>query len=547
MIHIPRDLDKKIKQAIQSAQQAGALPQFEVPQPEVTRAKPEHGDYATPVAMQLAKLARMKPDLIAEAIVEHFPTVDYVGSVERTGGFINIRLADSWLQQQVDRILKAGSSFAQLDNFAGKRAQVECVSANPTGPITIAHTRGGVVGDTIARLLAAVGYQVEMEYYFNNAGQQMRKLGESVRARYLQQLGQDIEFLEDWYQGDYIRDIAESLIAEKGSSLLDADYVPFKNYAEQQMFKVIQASLNRIGIKFDNFFNENSLYESGAVKKLLKTLRKAGYAYKKDGATWFKATEFGIDKDRVLVASSGDPTYRTPDIAYHIDKLERGFDLAVNILGADHAEEAKDVSTALTALGYDASRVQVVLVQFVLLKGAGKISKRKGNIETLDDLVEDVGADAVRYFMLARSANSHMEFDRDLAVKQSNENPVYYIQNAHVRCAGIAREAAERGFSMDGGDVSLLTHPRELGLVRKMLELPEIIEQAALALEPHKIAIWAHEELARTFHPTYDEIRALHSEVPEDLAKARLKLYAAAQIALARTLDLMGMGAPERM
>ena len=552
MIRIPQDLTQRLRQAVENAQKAGALPTFEIPPLKVTGTrKPEHGDYATPAAMQLAKLARARPDQIAGILIEHFPQTEYIGSLERAGGFINFRLADSWLQQQVERILEEGSSFARMDDFAGKRAQVECVSANPTGPITVGRVRGGVMGDTLARLLRAMGYDVELEYYFNNAGRQMRLLAESLRARYRERLGLPFEFPEDGYQGDYLYDIADQLIAEHGAELADEeDLTPFKEYAEAKIFEMIRAALRRINIEFDNFFNENWLYENGAVDRVVEGLRERGLVYEKDGAVWFKTTALGMDQDKVLIKSTGEPTYRTPDIAYHINKLERGFDLAVNILGADHIEEYPDVLAGLRALGYDDSRVKVLIHQFVTLKEGGetrRMSTRKGEFVTLDELVDEVGADAVRYFMLARSPESHMVFDLDLARKQSNENPVYYIQNAHVRCVSIARVAEERGVSMEGGDVSLLTDPRELALIRKLIELPEVIDLCVRELAPHKIAFWAHEELARVFHPTYEEIRALHSEVPEELARARLKLYAAARVVLARTLDLMGMSAPERM
>jgi arginyl-tRNA synthetase len=552
VIRIANDLSERLQKAIHTAQEADALPDFPMPDLKVTPAsKPEHGDYAAPVGMQLAREARMKPPQIAEIVIEHFPQADYLGTIENAGGFVNFRLSDRWLQGQVDYILAEGERFGQLDDYAGKRAQVECVSANPTGPITVGRIRGGVMGDTLARLLRAAGYDVEMEYYFNNAGAQMRRLGLSLQARYREKLGLPFEFPEDGYQGAYLYDIADLLIQEQGDALADeTDYTPFKEFAEANIFEMIRASLRRVNIKFDTFFNENSLYESGAVDQVIEGLREKGLVYDAEGAIWFKTTDLGMEQDKVLVKSTGEPTYRTPDIAYHIDKLERGFDPAINILGADHQEEYPDVAAGLRALGYDDSKVHVLIHQFVTLKEGGKekrMSTRKGEYVTLDELVDDIGPDAVRYFILARSPTSHMEFDLDLARKQSNENPVFYIQNAHVRCASIARVAAERGFSMEEGDVSLLTDQKELALIRKLIELPEVVELCVGELAPHKLAFWAHEELARAFHPTYDEIRALHSDVPEDLARARLKLYAAARIVLARTLDLMGMNAPDMM
>ncbi len=575
MIRISQALKIETSKAIEAAQTAGDLLAFEIPEIAINRPKQaDHGDYATPAAMQLARLARMKPDAIAEVIIGHFPKTDYLSAIERTGGFINFRLADHWLQQQVEEILSAGDDFAKMDDYAGKRLQVECVSANPTGPITVGRVRGGVMGDTLARLHRAMGYDVEMEYYFNNAGKQMRLLGESLKARYLERVGLDYSFPEDGYQGDYLYDIADQLIEEQGDSLADADWEVFKDYAEASIFVMIKASLKRIGIEFDVFFNENTVYDDGSVWETLDALREKGLIYEAlrpeqdedlderpdqeeidatqgEPATWIRMRKLrDVKKDCVVVKSTGEPTYRLPDTAYHINKLDRGFDLLINILGTDHIEEAKDVAAMVGALGYDSSKIKVPLHQFVTISEGGKtvrMSTRKGEFVTLDELVDDVGPDAVRYFMLARSPESHMDFDLDLARKQSNENPVYYIQNAHVRCASIERVAAERGVFADDGDVSLLDDPRELALIRKLLELPEMIELAVSELAPHKIAFWAHEELARTFHPIYEEIRALYSDVPEDLAKARLKLYAAARIVIRRTLDLMGMSAPDQM
>ncbi|MBN1312094.1 MAG: arginine--tRNA ligase [Anaerolineae bacterium] len=577
MIQIPQDLARQLERAVRNAQKADALPPFDIPPLKVTRApKPEHGDYATPAAMQLAKPARMKPDAIAAVLIEHFPKTDYVESVEGVGGFVNFRLSDVWVQQQVDEIIAAGESYASMEDFAGKRAQVECVSANPTGPISVHRIRGGVIGDTLARLLRAMGYDVEMEYYYNDAGRQMDVLGRSLRARYLERLGFPFDFPADGYQGHYMYDLANELIAERGDSLVEEEDVgPFKDFACERISRIQRASLERVGIVYDHYFSEQSVYADGSLWQVLEQLREKGLVYEAlkpekdedaderpdaeeieaagDGpATWLRSRQLrGAQKDCALVKSSGEPTYRLPDIAYHVNKLERGFDLAVNILGADHIEQFKDVKAAVGALGYDPERIQVIIHQFVTLvneegeRESG--STKKGRFVELDELVDEVGIDAVRYFMLARSADSRIDFDIELARKQSNENPVYYIQNAHVRCAGIARVAEERGISPEGGDVHLLTDPRELALMRKLLELPEIIEQCVRDLAPHKLAFWAHEELARLFHPTYEEIRALHSEVPDGLAKARLKLYAAAQIVLARALSLMGMSAPDQM
>jgi arginyl-tRNA synthetase len=553
---IPNELSQLLSQAIQSAQSAGDLPAgIPVGALKVGRAKPEFGDYASAAAMQLAKPAKMPPIEIAEAIAAHMPASDLVGEVTVSPpGFVNFRLSPEWLTAQVDRILNKGDAFADLDFAAGKRAQVECVSANPTGPITVGRTRGGVIGSTLANILGAVGYTVELEYYFNNAGRQMQLLGESLRARYLERLGKPFTFPEEGYQGEYMQDIAARLVEEQGDALAEVeDATVFKDYAEAMIFDWIRDSLKRVSMVFDNYFNEDSLYQNGAVWEVLDRLEKQGIVYESDGAKWLKTTELlGLEQDRVIVKSSGEPTYRLPDIAYHIDKLERGFDLAVNILGADHKEEYPDVVAGVRALGYEADKIYVVIHQFVTIKEGGetkRMSTRKGEFVTLDELVDDVGPDVVRYFVLARSPDAHMDFDLDLAREQSNENPVYYIQNAHVRCAGIARQAAEKGVSKDDGDASLLTGETELDLIRKMLELPEVLQLCVERMEPHHLAFYAL-DFARIFHPGYESVRALSSDVtpvPEELSQARLRLYAVVKIAFARCLELMGMSAPETM
>lgn len=587
MIRITRDLAQRVEQAIQSAQKAGDLPAFEIPTIKITPpAKPDHGDYASNAAMQLQGPANMqgRSRQIADALVKHFPPTNYLSAVEVAGpGFINFRLAVAWLQSQVDQILSEGSNVAQLDEFAGKRAQVECVSANPTGPLHVGRIRGGVIGDTMARLLKALGYDVQKEYYFNNAGLQMQMLGLSVRARYLERLNLPFEFPDKGYRGTYLYEIADALITERGDSLKDEqNWEPFKEYAETFLFDLIKLTLNRLRMHFDVYFNENSLYESGAVTETYKKLDSLGLTYSANKpetdegfqgsdlaeeaaatatgpAIWLRMRQLrGAPKDVALIRSNEEPTYRLPDIAYHINKMERGFNLSVNILGIDHQDEAKDIKATLAPLGYDPNRLQHIIHEYVKVKRGGvlvKDSTRAGNIipvdDVLNDLAQSVGeqfaVDAVRYFFLKFRPVSEIEFDYEQATQQSNENPVYYIQNAYVRCAGIARQAQEVGLTHENGDVSLLTDPREIALMRKLIELPEVIERAASDLEPHKFAYWAYEELARTFHPTYDEIRVIYSTVPEELAKARLKLYAAAQIILKRTLDLMGMSAPERM
>jgi len=563
---LPNELTRMVNEAISAAQADGSLPAFELPALDVRPSKrADQGDFSIAV-MALSKPAKGNPVEIASKIAAHMPTADFLAATEvAPPGYINFRVDPVWLKAQVEAIIAEGDNLFQLNMGAGKRAQVEFVSANPTAPLHIGRSRGAIVGDAIARVLEATGFEVQREYYFNNAGVQMTNLGASLRLRYLQAIGETIDENELSYQGEYLKDIAMKLAKEQGDSLRDADWKPFKEVAEREMFEIIKQTLNRVDIRHDAFFNENSLYESGAVWETLKELTERGFTYKatvpedaseedradagdKGEAVWFRSTQLGDDKDRVLVKSNGDPTYTLPDIAYHVNKFERGFDMCVNILGGDHYIQYQVVKRGVTALGLDASKIRVIIVQIVHLLREGekvKMSSRKGDFETLDDLIDQTSADAVRYNLLARSSDSHLNFDLDLAVKQSSDNPVYYIQYAYVRCAGIFREAAVRGVNDDGADLSLLGDA-ELTFLRKALELGEVLELAATHLEPHRVAFYAL-ELANTFHPIFDSVRVLHSEVPPEVAKARLRFYRAAQVVLKRVLRLMGMNAPEVM
>ncbi len=553
-MRVRQDLAGQVAKAIQAAQAAGDLPEFEIPEVIIEKPRDEgYGDYACPTAMQLARLARMAPIKIAEAIAANMPAVSYLGEVSvAPPGFINFRLQLAFLQQQVAEILEHGNRYGELNKGAGKRAQVEFVSANPTGPLSIGRGRGGVMGDTLARAMEAAGFEVSREYYFNNAGRQIDKLGESLKIRYQQALGHDVSLGENHYQGDYLHWIALVLVGQHGDSLLEEETAFFSKFAEDTIFASIRATLRRLNIVFDVYYNEVDLYTSGRVQEALKALQEQGYAYEQDGAWWFKSTALGDEKDRVLVKSSGEPTYRMTDIAYHRHKAERGFDLVVDIFGADHHATAPTVLMGVQALGYDPDFVHVLLHQFVTLIRDGnqvRMSTRKGHFITLDELMDEVGADAVRYFMLSRSGNSTIDFDMDLAVEQSDKNPVYYIQNAHVRCAGIFRKWAEAGLPEDadaGADLSLLTHENELAFLRKALALTETLELMVDQFEPHHIAFYAY-ELAAAFHPAYETCRVLHTEVPESLQLARLRFYRAAKALLAHVLDLMGMSAPDVM
>src|SRR5581483_9658806 len=417
---IPQEVAAVVRRGIAAAQAAGALPAFDIPTLKIERPKrPEQGDYASAVAMQVQKQVSKPPIEIAKTIQAHLPQVEFISAVEvAPPGFLNFRLSDRWLANQVEAIIQAGERVFQQDLGAGKKAQVEYVSANPTGPLSVHRIRGGVIGDTIANLLAAVSYDVTREYYFNNAGQQMNVLGESVRARYLEMLGLPAEFPPNGYKGMYIRMIAATILAFRGDEMRDAPASEFRVLAARAIMERIKHSMRRVNIVHDVYFLENSLYEDGSVWATVEELRKRGYAYDLDGAVWFKSSALGDEKDRVIVKQTGDPTYRLPDMAYHRNKLERGFDLIVDVFGADHAATAPQVLLGVKALGYDPAAVRTIIHQMVELVEGGearRMSTRRGDFVELDELVDDVGADAVRYFMLAQNPNTAMEFDLNLA------------------------------------------------------------------------------------------------------------------------------------
>jgi arginyl-tRNA synthetase len=553
-MQVHHELAKAVQAAIAAAQKVGALPEFDIPDIKIEHPRdPGFGDYATAAPLQMARPARMAPIKIAEMIATHMPALDYLEAVEVANpGFINFRLTLNFVQSLIETIERDGMSFGDISLGQGRKAQVEFVSANPTGPITIGRTRGGVIGDTLARVLEAAGYQVSREYYYNDAGNQIRLLGESVKTRYLQILGQPAALTAEHYQGEYIYWVAAVLVGLHGDSLAEEEPEHFAEVAKRTMFANQKASLRRVNIVHDIYFNEQDLYTTGRVWEALEDLADRDMAYKQDGAWWFRSTRFGDEQDRVLVKSSGEPAYRMTDIAYHWDKAERGFDLVVDIFGPDHHTTAQTVLQGVQALGYDVNFVHTLIHQIVSLVRGGekvKMSTRRGEFVTLDALVDEAGPDAVRYFMLQRSANSEVVFDLDLAVEQSDRNPVYYIQNAHVRCAGIFRRWEEEGYdsaAADQGDLSLLTGETELAFLRKALSLNEVLELAATTYEPHHLAYYAY-ELAALFHPMYEASRVLNTEVPEPLRLARLRLYRAAQALLVRVLDLMGMSAPEVM
>ncbi len=524
---------------------ASITPTFETPRIAA------HGDLTTNVAMAAARQAGLNPRELAQQIVDRL-TLDrtLVDRVEIAGpGFINFRFTDKFYREQLADLLAGGPQYGRSDAGKRKKTQVEFVSANPTGPLTVGHGRGAVFGDTIARLLEWMDYDVTREYYFNNAGRQMRILGDSVRLRYLEQLGDKVAFPEDYYKGEYIREIALHLKEQSGEALRgEPAEGRFKEQAESEIFNDIKKTLRRIGVAHDVFYNENSLYETGKVKEVIEELRQRGLAYDQDGAVWFRATSFGGEKDKVIVKNSGEPTYRLPDIAYHREKLRRGFELVIDVLGADHVATYPDVLAGLTALGYDSSKVKVLIHQFVTIVQEGevvKMSTRKANFITLDELIDEVGADVVRYFFLMRSIGSHLNFDLKLAKERSEENPVYYLQYAHARIASIVRHAADQGITPGSQpDLSLLSTQEEMGLIRELTQFPDMVESCASTYEPHRLAEYLH-GLAGFFHKFYH----VHRVVTEDkqLTSARLALCLATKIVLANGFSILGISAPEKM
>jgi arginyl-tRNA synthetase len=558
-------LDKKMQEVLSALDGVpeGFKPEFEVPN------NPEHGDVATNAAMQLARHLRRPPRQIAEDIAERLRAVvdpGYISEVSVAGpGFLNVRFSNNYLAVALAEILEKGYDYGRTGDGA-KTAIVEYVSANPTGPLTVGHGRNAVLGDTIANLLEWTGYKVTREYYFNDAGRQMRVLGESVRARYEAIVRPDIPvktitvgegntvtvpetFPEDGYLGEYIVEIAQAMYEQYGDSLMStADVKPFKEAAVERIFAEIDATMRRLGIKMDTYFNEHTLYESNRIWEVLEEMRKRGYVYDHDGAVWFKTTAFGKEQDTVLVKSTGEPTYRLPDIAYHADKLERGFDKVVDIFGADHIATYPDVLNGVSVLGYDASKVDVIIYQFVTLVRGGepvKMSTRKANYVTLDELMDEVGEDVTRFFFLMRSPNTHLEFDLDLAKEASEKNPVFYLQYAHARICSILRKAEEVGFAFqEDADLTLLRHEAEIALIKELLLFPEVLQRAAETKEPQQVSNYLR-DVAVAFTQFYGNCRIVGEE--PSLATARRALAEATRIVLHNGLTVLGISAPERM
>ena len=548
---------KAVADALESAHRDGVLNVDTVPLIEVERPNnPDHGDFATNLPLRLARAARSNPLQLAEAIAARVETGPEIASVASAPpGFINFRLSDRWLQEQVEVVRSAGDAFGAAQIGQGRKVMVEFVSVNPTGPVHVGHTRGAVLGSALANALAAAGYDVTREYYVNDAGSQMEAFYRSVWVRYQQALGREAQLPDNGYQGDYIADIAADIIQSEGDRYLElndaAAIRSIGDLAREQMISVISEDLSAIGVDFDNWFSERQLFQDKDYDRAMDRLREGGHLAERSGALWFNSTALGDDRDNVVVRSSGEPTYFASDIAYHFNKFDcRGFEWVIDIWGADHQGHVPRMKAAVTALGMEPENLTVLISQMVTLKRGDetvRASKRTGDFITLRELVDEVGVDACRYFFLARSPSTQMEFDMELATRESSENPVYYVQYAHARNASILKLAAERNIDYSNGDVTLLNSPYELSLIRTMLRLPELIVQVAENLEPHHLPHYAM-ELATAFHHFYENCRVVSADAADnDITLARLKLVSAAQVAFRRTLALMGMSAPDRM
>ncbi|WP_368935779.1 arginine--tRNA ligase [Bacillus sp. SH8-8] len=514
-----------------------------------------NGDFSTNMAMQLARVAKKAPRMIAEELVANFDKAKAsIEKIEIAGpGFINFYMDNSYLTDLIPTIVNAGEAYGETNTGKGEKVQVEFVSANPTGDLHLGHARGAAVGDTLCNLLAKAGYDVSREYYINDAGNQIHNLALSVEARYMQALGLEKEMPEDGYHGADIIGIGKRLAEEFGDRYAKADekesYEFYREYGLKYELAKLQKDLESFRVKFDVWFSETSLYKNGKIDQALAVLKERDEIFEEDGATWFRSMTYGDDKNRVLIKNDGSYTYLTPDIAYHRDKLERGFDKLINIWGADHHGYIPRMKAAIQALGYDKDTLEVEIIQMVQLYQNGekmKMSKRTGKAVTLRELMEEVGVDAMRYFFAMRSGDSHLDFDMDLAVSKSNENPVYYAQYAHARVCSILRQGEELGLAT-GGDVNykLVTSEKEVELLKKLGEFPAVVADAAQKRLPHRITNYAF-ELAATLHSFYNAEKVLNQDNLE-LSKARYELMKAVRTTLQNALAIVGVSAPEKM
>ncbi|CAN7164169.1 arginine--tRNA ligase [Rossellomorea sp. LjRoot5] len=556
-MNIVEKVQENLKAEIRAAVlKAGLATEDQIPDVilEIPKEK-SHGDYSTNMAMQLARVAKKAPRMIADDIVANFDqSKASIEKMEIAGpGFINFYMNNEYLTDLIPLILDQDQEYGQSDAGNGERVNVEFVSANPTGDLHLGHARGAAVGDSLCNVLEKAGYNVTREYYINDAGNQIHNLAISVEARYFQALGQDKAMPEDGYHGADIIGIGKKLAEEFGSKyaeVSDAErYKFFREYGLKIEMAKLQKDLEMFRVPFNVWYSETSLYENGKIDAALKTLRDNGHVYEEEGATWFRSTELGDDKNRVLIKNDGTYTYLTPDISYHQDKFERGHDVLINIWGADHHGYIPRMKAAIEALGFDRDKLEVEVIQLVHLYKNGekmKMSKRTGKAVTLRELVEEVGLDAVRYFFAMRSADTHMDFDLDLAVSQSNENPVYYAQYAHARICSILRQAEEQGLaSEDKIDLKLIGTEKEVDLLKKLGEFPQMIADAAEKRTPHRVANYIN-DLASAFHSFYNANKVL-DEDNRELTTARLALVKVVRVTLQNALALIGVAAPEKM
>ena len=556
-MNIVEQVQVRLKEEIKAAVvKAGLATEEQLPNVILELPKDKaNGDYSTNMAMQLTKIAKKAPKQIAEALIENFDqTKASIEKIEIAGpGFINFYMNNSYLTELIPTILEAGDQYGESDFGKGEKVQVEFVSANPTGDLHLGHARGAAVGDSLCNVLAKAGYDVSREYYINDAGNQIHNLSVSVEARYFQALGMEKEMPTDGYHGEDIIGIGKKLAEEFGDKYVHVDekerYEFFRNYGLKFEMAKLKQDLEDFRVPFDVWYSETSLYQDGKIDAALAVLKENGHIYEEDGATWFRSTELGDDKDRVLIKQDGSYTYLTPDIAYHRNKLERGFEKLINIWGADHHGYIPRMKAAIEALGYNRDQLEVEIIQLVHLYKNGekmKMSKRTGKAVTMRDLVDEVGLDATRYFFAMRSADTHMDFDLDLAVSQSNDNPVYYSQYAHARISSILRSGAEQGLSFDGvTDFTELISEKEVELLKKLGEFPHAVAEAAEKRMPHRITNYIF-DLASSFHSFYNADKVLDAE-HVDRSKARLALVKAVQITLKNALTLIGVSAPEKM
>lgn len=550
---VQSNLKEEIKQAVIKA---GLAAEEQIPDVILETPKEKaHGDYSTNMAMQLARVAKKAPRMIAEQLIENFDSSKAsIEKIEIAGpGFINFYMNNSYLTNLIPTVLDTGDQYGETNTGNGQKVQIEFVSANPTGDLHLGHARGAAVGDSLSSILAKAGYDVSREYYINDAGNQINNLALSVEARYFQALGMKKEMPADGYHGADIIGIGQRLADEFGDKYVNADekerFDAFREYGLKYEMEKLKKDLEDFRVPFDVWYSETSLYQNGKIDDALKALKENGHVYEEEGATWFRSTEFGDDKDRVLIKNDGSYTYLTPDIAYHKDKLERGFEKLINVWGADHHGYIPRMKAAIQALGYGKDALEVEIIQLVHLYKNGekmKMSKRTGKAVTMRDLVDEVGLDAVRYFFAMRSADTHMDFDLDLAVSQSNDNPVYYAQYAHARISSILRQGEEQGMALSAdADFSLISAEKEIDLLKKLGEFPQAVAEAAEKRMPHRITNYIF-ELASAFHSFYNAEKVLDSDNPEK-TKARLGLIKAVQTALRNALKLIGVSAPEKM